>query len=127
MATDFLALSLPPYAPGKLFPIPALPEETPPNAAAVVLLAGLVVGTVLAGLGQEPPKARKPHFDDKGKKRPDNTKVLKVFDAVEVVEKVLITDKETETALTAVIVRSFTKIYSIGDTAWHSIDDLIAN
>src|SRR5439155_21623740 len=95
--------------------------------AGVALLAGLIAGTILAGLGEEKPRARKPHQDEKGNDLKDNTKVLKLSTAIDVVEEVLIKDPGTRTALSAVIVRAFTKIFTTGHQAWHSVDELIAD
>jgi hypothetical protein len=125
-SNTILALSIPPIAPGKVFPIPNLPSAPGSPAAELVLLAGLVAGMVLAGIGDEPPRARKPHKDENDKDFPDNSQVLKVFDAVEVVEDVLIRDPATAGLLGTLIVRAIISIFKVGHGVWHDVDVLMA-
>ena len=120
--SQLFALQLPRLPPGKIFPIPDVPAGASP--ATLVLLAGLVAGAILAGLGDESKRPRKPHQDKQGKKLPDNIKVLKVFDAVDVIETALITDPNTQNLLTRVILKSFTKIFTVGHATWHDIAEM---
>jgi hypothetical protein len=122
-APQLLALQLPQLPPGKIFPIPDLPPGMSP--AALVLMAGLITGAVLAGLGDETPRARKPHKDEAGRDLPDNTKVLKVFDAVEVIESVLIHDKDTQALLAKLILKALIAIFKVGHGVWHNAADAI--
>jgi len=117
MTDEILALSIPPLAPGKFFPLPELPAGAPPSPAVLVLLAGLIAGTVLAGLGDKPLRPRRPHQDEKGNDFPDNKKVLKVFDAVEVVEDVLI--RESDPLLSQLLLRSFINVIKEAQHAAH--------
>src|SRR5712691_2276364 len=126
MAEQILALSVPPLAPGKVFPIPEFPPEVPLEPAALVLLAGLVVGTILATTGGEPPRPRAPHKDKEGKDLPDNTEVLKLFDGVEVVENVLIRDKATAADLGTLLLRAVISMFKVGHGVWHDFDVLMA-
>src|SRR6266446_1356644 len=92
---DIFGLSLIPvtsaFAPAAPPPLslPDLPPELLSPEALVVLL-GLGAGAVLIGTQPAPP-ARKPHKDSKDRDLPDNKQVLKVYDAVEIVENTLFT------------------------------------
>jgi hypothetical protein len=90
----------------------------------LVLLAGLVAGTVLAGF-EKPHGPRKPHKTPDGRDIPDNTKVVKVFDAVEAVEEVLFTPGPV---FGGMLLRAFTQIlksfFDIKHGHWEPMNEL---
>lgn len=92
---DIFGLSLIPvtsaFAPAAPPPLslPDLPPELLSPEALVVML-GLGAGAILIGTQPAPP-ARKPHKDAQDRDLPDNKQVLKVFDAVEIVEQAFFT------------------------------------